>query len=104
MERKKAEKGKIERLAQIKAKRRLKNWSEEFYSWWLRIFVVVVFLSWIGMWVAWSDGGFAIAVPVIITLVIAVLAWFIYLGYRVWKKEKLCEFYKEELLELRLKT
>ncbi len=116
MEGKQAEKGEIERLAEIKAKRRLDSWSERFKSIWYILFVLLVVLGfftlltlWIGRstWIGISteEGAdsltmFALSFP---GLFIAAVGWFFYDKHKVWRQQRLREFYEEYLLELSMK-
>ncbi len=115
MESKEAQEVEIERLAQIKAKRRLDSWSERFKSIWYILFMLLVVLGFPTLLIVWTvelSGGINISVKLGGTNIS--LAWFIigvifilggvfYTENKTWKIERLREFYREELLELKMR-
>ena len=115
MESKEAQEVEIERLAQIKAKKRLDGWSERFKSIWYILFMLLVVLGFPTLLIVWIvelsagintrvelPGGINISLAWFITLVIFILGVVFYGENKTWKKDRLREFYKEELLELKL--
>jgi len=91
---KEAEKGEIERLAEVRAKRRVGSWSEQFSSGWIwGAFALGVF-GFFGLlltWVGWANGELNIGVPIIVTLVIALLGWPLNRGHNTWEKKRFRE-------------
>ncbi len=121
MERKDAQEVEIERLAEIKAKRRLDSWSERFKATWCILLVpwsVIGFFALLWMWIQMSvkvDGHWYEILQHAITnerfldfwfpiLIIGGVGWFFYYKHEAWKKKRLREFYEEELLELKMKS
>ena len=107
----------VERLAEIKAKRRLDSWSERFKSIWYILFVLLVVLGFFTLLIVWIvdlsggintgvelPGGNKISLAWFITLAIFILGWFFYDMNKSWKKNRLRELYREELLELEMKS
>ena len=106
MELKEAEKGELEKLAEMRAKRRLRSWGEQLGSPWTWLMVLLGLLGFYGLlivWTGWSNGEFSVAVPVLVTLIIVVLGWFLSRRQKVREKKMFREFYEEELLQLKLK-
>ena len=107
----------MERLAQIRAKRKVDSWSERFKSIWYILFLLLVVLGFPTLLIVWTvdlsggingsvtlPGGNKISLAWFITLVIFILGYFFYDGNKTWKKDRLCEFYEEEFLELEMKS
>ncbi len=110
MESKETEKGELEKLAEMRAKRRLDSWSERFKSIWYILLVpwsVVGFFALLWMWIEmskWIDIHWAkMLVFSFPALMIGAVDWFFYDKHKAWKKDRLREFYKEELLELKMR-
>ncbi len=116
MEGKEAQEREIRRLAEIRAKRRLDSWSKRFKSIWYILFVLLVVLGFFTLLIMWIvdlsggintrvelPGGVKITLSWLITLVIFLLGWLFYDQNKTWKKGRLRELYKEELLELKIK-
>ncbi len=106
MESKKAEKREIERLAEIRAKRRVESWGEQHKAGW---FGGLIFLVWFGFaglistWLFWETGELSIVVPIAVTLLVGLLSWLVFRTYRTWREKRFRELYEENLLELKLK-
>ena len=110
MEGEEAQEVEIERLAEIKAKRRLDSWSERFKAIWyilLVLWLVVGFFALLWMWIEISKETppqwakmLAISFP---ALIIGAVGWFLYDKHKAWRKERLREFYEEYLLELKVR-
>lgn len=105
MKGKEPEKEEIERLAEIRAKRRLRSWSEQFNSVWTWLNGGLGFCGVIGLltWIGWLKGELNVTVPVVVTLVIVCLGWLFNRGQKRWEEKRFRELYEEELLELKLK-
>ena len=111
MESKEAQEVEIERLAEIKAKRRLDSWSERFKSIWYVLFMLLVVLGFptlLIVWIVELNAGidirvWGISLAWFITFVIFILGGVFYDQNKTWKKARLREFYEEELLELEMK-
>jgi len=107
MEGREAERGEIERLAELKAKRRLDSWSERFKSIW---FILLVLLAVIGffalliLWIGVLGGGIKTTLAVFVTAGIFILGGVFYDQNKTWKTARLRELYEEELLELKMKS
>jgi len=117
VEGKEAQEREIERLAEIRAKKRLDSWSERFKSIWYILFVLLVVLGFFTLLIVWIvdlsggintrvelPGGNNISLAWFITFVIFILGWVFYDQNKTWKKARLREFYEEELLELKMKS
>ena len=110
MESKETQEIEIEKLAQIKAKKRLDSWSERFKAIWYILLVlwsVVGFFALLWMWIEMSEvidihwaKMLVFSFP---ALAIGAVGWFFYDKHKAWKQQRLREFYKEELLELKMK-
>ena len=103
MEGKEPEKGEIERLAEMRAKRRLESWSEQLKSNWFGGSILLGAFGFVGLmwtWLSWATGELNIGVPVAL---IFILGGVFYDQNKTWKKARLREFYKEELLELKMR-
>ena len=105
-----AKKEEIERLAEIKAKRRLDSWSERFKAIWYILLVswsVVGFFALLWMWIELSkeidDYWLKMLVFSFPTLIIGAVGWFFNDANKAWKQQRLREFYEEYLLELKMK-
>ena len=84
--------GEIERLAEIKAKRRLDSWSERFKSIWYILFVLLVVLGFFTLLIVWIvdlSGGINISLAWFITFVIFILGGVFYDQNKTWKKARL---------------
>ncbi|MBI4200384.1 MAG: hypothetical protein HY535_07930 [Chloroflexi bacterium] len=91
-----------ERLAQMRAWRRVKAWSYQLNSpwWWLAGvwalgLVVVLILIWF-VWFPWS------LIVATIALIVAYIG--IDQGHKAWERKKVAEVYEEELLELKYES
>ena len=118
MEGEKAQEREIERLAELKSKRRAESWSERFKSIWYILFVLLVVLGfftlltlWIGRstWIGVAaEGAGADGLTMLLlsfpTLIVGAVAWFFYDKHKAWKQRRLREFYEEELLESKMKS
>ena len=106
----------VERLAQVRAKKRLDSWSERFKSIWYILFTLLVVLGLPTLLILWTlelSVGIDISVLVVrnkislawfITLVIFLLGWLFYSQNSTWKKDRLRELHEEELLELKMES
>jgi uncharacterized membrane protein len=91
----------LEKLAEIRANRKVNSWSEQLKSPWLFIGVVIGLAALWGLLAVWiSDINLGIKVLVTV-LIIAVGCLLFYRGQKGWEKKQRRKFYEEELLELR---
>ncbi len=116
MESKEAEKAGMERLVELKAKRKMESRSDQFKSIWYVLFMLLVVLGFPTLLIVWIvdlSGGIDISVKLgglnfslawFITLAIFILGGVFYDQNKTWKKARLREFYEEELLELKMKS
>ena len=106
MEGKEPEKAEIERLAEMRAKRRLDSWSEQLKSNWFGGSILLGAFGFLGLmwtWLSWATGELNIGVPVAVTFIVGLLALLLNRSYKVWRKKRFRELYEEELLELKMK-
>jgi glucan phosphoethanolaminetransferase (alkaline phosphatase superfamily) len=100
----------IEKLAEIKAKRRLDSWSERFKAIWYILLVlwsVVGFFALLWMWIEMSDWIDVHWAKMLVfsfpALMVGAVWWFLYDKHKAWGQQRLREFYEEYLLELKMK-
>ncbi len=116
MESKESEKGDIERLAEMRAKRRMESWSERFNSWLQDLRWILVYAglgSFLGFTLSAPFGStpesrlFGSSPEIFVSLIIitvVLLIWFQVHSKKAWKQKRLHQFYEEELLELRVRS
>ena len=107
MESKETEKGELEKLAEMRAKRRLDSWSERFKSIWFILLVLLVVLGFFALLILWIGvlgGGIKTTLAVFVTVGIFILGGVFYDQNKTWKTARLRELYEEELLELKMKS
>ena len=100
----------VESLAEIRAKRRVDNWSERFKAIWCILLVswsVVGFFALLWMWIELSKEFaphwakmLALSFP---ALLVGAVGWFFYDKHKAWRQQRLRGFYEEYLLELKMK-
>jgi len=96
----------FEKLANLRAKKRVGSWSEQFKSIWgnlLGLLCVLGFFALLVLWIGVSNGEISVGLAALITVLIGILGWFFYRRHKAWEKEQFHKFYEEELLELKLK-
>lgn len=102
MDEREAKKGEVERLAELRAKRRVGSWSEQFKSPWQAWFWFIVVFGLIALFFMWASDA-SIGLMILIGFLLAVLAWFLYYKHNNWEQKQFHKFYEEELLELKVK-
>ena len=91
----------LEKLAEIRANRKVNSWSEQLKSPWLFVGVIIGLLALWGLLAVWiSDINLGIK-GLVTGLIIAVGCLVVYKGQKGWEKKQRRKFYEEELLELK---
>jgi len=100
MEGREAENGEIERLAELKAKRKVEGW-EQFKSPWPflpgllgTVGLITLPILWMGV----SNGEINLGLAVLVTIVVGILGWFFYRRHKAWEQVQFRKLHEEELL------
>lgn len=92
----------LEKLAEVRANRRVNSWSEQLKSPWLVVGVIIVLLALGGLYAVWFYSDINLGIKGLVTvLIIAVGCLVVYRGQKGWEKKQRRKFYEEELLELK---
>ena len=98
--------GDIERLAELKAQRRISGW-EQFKSPCAYLLGLLTTMALIGLpplaGAAMSGGPLNTGVTVLVVVIIGLVGWFLWRKHKAWEKAGLQKLYEEELLELKLR-
>jgi hypothetical protein len=91
----------LEKLAKIRANRRVNSWSEQLKSPWPVVGVIIGAPALWGLVVLWAS-DINLGIKGLVTgLTIAVGCLVVYRGQKGWEKMKRRKFYEEELMELK---
>jgi hypothetical protein len=92
----------LEKLAEIRANRKVNSWSEQLKSPWLGVGVIIVLLALGGLYAVWFYSDFNLGIKGLVTVLIIVVGCLVfYKGQTGWEKKQRRKFYEEELLELK---
>jgi hypothetical protein len=97
----------LEKLAQLRAKKRVDSWSEQFKSPWMWLSILLGFaglpiliMVWIGAFV--PNSLIDLRGAIVVTLLAGAIATLLWLAQKAREEKQLRRFYEEELLELKI--
>jgi len=97
----------LEKLAAVRARRRVRSWSEQLKTPLLPLLILLASGGPFGLTFLWAsafplDNTAGLRLAIVITMLIGALVVLLYVGQQAWERKQFRRFYEEELLELKV--